>query len=73
MTDPAQACGNCKWIKPILKASENEYFQCGYPSVPKPYADAIFLQMAKNPHHRVLSIGDPQSAYGKDCPTWHAK
>ena len=69
----AQRCGNCKWCVPILKASENEYYACGYPreNVPKPYQAAMGLLYARNPQYRHLSVGDPESDYGNDCPTWH--
>lgn len=63
-------CGTCKWMVGRLSASENEYFYCGYPSVPRPYAEKMMLLFARNPQHDHLSVGDPQSDYGKDCPTW---
>jgi hypothetical protein len=68
-----QCCGNCKWVGKILKASENDYYQCNYPKVPRPYAEQMMLQFARNPHYRLLSIGDPKSDYGASCQTYEAK
>lgn len=71
--DNEQRCGTCKWCVQRLSASENDYFYCGYPSVPRPYADKMMKAIVDNPMYDHLTVGDPQSTYGKDCPTWHAK
>ena len=68
-----KCCGTCKWIQPILKGSENEYWQCGFPAVPRPYFEMMMLQFGRNPHYRHLSVGDPQSDYGATCQTYEAK
>lgn len=68
-----QRCGTCKWIQPVLKGSENDYWSCGYPKVPMPYFNQMMLQMARNPRYRLLSVGDPASDFGKACPTYEAK
>lgn len=70
-----QRCENCKWLLPILKVSENEYFMCGWPRdrASKPYQNAVGLLYARNPRYHHLSVGDPTSDYGKDCSTWEPK
>lgn len=68
-----QKCRSCKWIGPILKGSENDYYQCDYPKVPKPYFDIMMLQYARNPQWLHRSVGDPDSDYGATCPTYEAR
>ena len=68
----ARRCGTCRWIVEFSKGSENTYFACGFPrdNVPRPYQAAMGLLYARNPQYHHLSVGDPESDYGSNCPTW---
>lgn len=68
-----QTCRTCKWIRPVVKGSESDHWDCGCPSVPKPYVDQMMLQFARNPHYKLLSVGAPDSDFGSNCPTHEAK
>ncbi len=70
-----KCCGTCRWIKPVLKASENDYWTCDYPwsKLPKPHVAVIHLQFCRNPGWHHLNVGDPHADYGKDCPTYEAQ
>ena len=62
MTDPAQACGNCKWGKP---AELEGMSYCAWP-VP-----IWIIQLDSDYTRRDKALMDNYE--GKDCPTWHAK
>lgn len=67
-----QRCRTCKWLQHVLKASENDYWYCGCPNVPKPYVE-LLVKANRFYVTGSLSVGDPDSDYGTTCPTWEGK
>jgi hypothetical protein len=60
-----RCCGNCRWIEPILKASEIEYYGCGYRPLSRPLIDILFNERGEKNY--LLNVGDPASDYAELC------